>query len=189
VSASTETPSPLPLLAPEPEPSAPTTPIEKVKAPVTTQSKVYIQFLADQSFMSKYRVAAALLSNRLPRLTFEGVFAALIDDFVHRHDPAERHERREKAAGRAEQTMARPPLPVRMRDAVFARDLGRCTFVGSDGQRCNETIRLEVDHIKPVARGGTNDITNLRLLCAKHNRLQAERILGRQAMDRFRKES
>jgi 5-methylcytosine-specific restriction endonuclease McrA len=58
--------------------------------------------------------------------------------------------------------------------------------VGSDGKRCEETIRLNVDHIKPVARGGSNDITNLRLLCAKHNQLQAEKIFGRRAMSRFR---
>ena len=151
-------------------------------APMKTQPKVYIQFLADQSFMAKYRTAAALLSNRLPRLTFEAVFVALIEDFIGRHAPAERHQRREQAAARG----GRDTIPVRTRDAVFARDHGRCTYVGSDGKRCDETIRLHVDHIKPVARGGTNDISNLRLLCAQHNRLQAERILGRGVMDGFR---
>jgi len=80
----------------------------------------------------------------------------------------------------------RAPIPLPTRDAVFARDHGRCTFVGSDGKRCDTTIRLHVDHIKPVARGGNNDIANLRLLCAWHNRLQAERILGRDTMEGFR---
>jgi 5-methylcytosine-specific restriction endonuclease McrA len=179
--------SPLPLLAPPPREAETNLPsIIKVDAPIPTQSKVYIQFLADQSFMSKYRVAAALLSNRLPRLTFEGVFGALIDDFVQKHGPVERHERREKIAARAQEAIPRTPVPVRTRDAVFSRDHGRCTFVGSDGKRCEETIRLNVDHIKPVARGGSNDITNLRLLCAKHNQLQAEKIFGRRAMSRFR---
>jgi 5-methylcytosine-specific restriction endonuclease McrA len=158
-------------------------------APVTTQAKVYIQFLADQSFMTKYRVAAGLLSNRLARLTFEAVFTALIDDFIRRHEPVQRHERREQAALRARDTGGRPAIPLRTRDAVFARDGGRCTFVGSDGKRCNETIRLHVDHIKPVARGGSNDSSNLRLLCARHNQLQAERLLGREAMKAFRNRS
>lgn len=154
---------------------------------MTVQPRVYIQFLADQSFMVKYRKAAALLSNRLPRLTFEAVFVALIEDFLRRHQPAERHRRRERAAERAQPSVLRAAIPLRTRDAVFARDEGRCTYVGSNGKRCNETIRLHVDHVKPVAHGGSNDISNLRLLCARHNRLQAEKLLGRAVMEGFRK--
>jgi 5-methylcytosine-specific restriction endonuclease McrA len=158
----------------------------KSPVPIKTQAKVYIQFLADQSFMARYRIAAALLSNRLPRLTFEAVFVALIEDFIRRHEPAERHQRREQAAAHGGDAGGRAAIPVRTRDAVFARDRGRCTYVGSDGKRCDETIRLHVDHVKPVARGGTNDISNLRLLCARHNQLMAERILGRGVMDAHR---
>jgi 5-methylcytosine-specific restriction endonuclease McrA len=154
--------------------------------PIKTQPKVYIQFLADHSFMAKYRIAAALLSNRLPRLTFEAVFVALIEDFIRRNAPAERHERREQTAARGHEPGNRAPIPVRTRDAVFARDRNRCTFVGSDGKRCEEILRLHVDHIKPVARGGSNEISNLRLLCARHNQLQAERILGRGVMNSHR---
>ena len=153
---------------------------------IATQPKVYIQFLADQSFMAKYRTATALLSNKLPKLTFEAVFVALIEDFIRRHEPVERHLRRERAATGVHHTAGRTPIPLRTRDAVFARDRGRCTFVGSDGKRCDETIRLHVDHIKPVARGGSDDISNLRLLCARHNQLQAEKILGRNVMNRNR---
>jgi 5-methylcytosine-specific restriction endonuclease McrA len=153
---------------------------------VATQPKVYIQFLADQSFMAKYRSAVVLLSNRLPKLTFEAVFVALIEDFLRRHGPAERHLRREHAAARAHHTADRTPIPLRTRDAVFMRDHGRCTYVGSDGKRCDGTIRLHVDHIKPVARGGTNELSNLRLLCARHNQLQADRILGRNVMNEHR---
>lgn len=155
---------------------------------VATQPKVYIQFLADQSFMAKYRTATALLSNKLPKLTFEAVFVALIEEFIRRHEPAERHLRRERAAGHEPHAADRIPVPLRTRDAIFTRDSGRCTYVGSDGKRCDETIRLHVDHIKPVARGGSNDISNLRLLCARHNQLQAERILGRDVMTGFRKQ-
>lgn len=177
-----------PLLAPRA--TAPDDPvaatIESSPAVVATQPKVYIQFLADQSFMAKYRRATALLSNKLPRLTFEAVFVALIEDFLRRHEPVERHERREQATARGHEPGGRTPIPIRTRDAVFARDRGRCTYVGSDGKRCDETLRLHVDHIKPVARGGSNDASNLRLLCARHNRLQAERILGRTVMNKHR---
>lgn len=65
-----------------------------------------------------------------------------------------------------------------VRDGVFVRDEGRCAFVGTNGKRCASTSALQVDHIKPVARDGTSTPDNLRLLCAYHNRLEAERVMG-----------
>lgn len=35
---------------------------------------------------------------------------------------------------------------------------------------CGETYRLEVDHIKPLSKGGSNDLENLQLLCGHCNR-------------------
>lgn len=69
-------------------------------------------------------------------------------------------------------------IPAVTRDRVFQRDGGRCAFVGSDGRRCSTTRGLQIDHIVPVARGGPGEADNLRLLCARHNRLEAERLLG-----------
>ena len=69
-----------------------------------------------------------------------------------------------------------------LRDRVYARDKGRCTFVGANGKRCNSTWDLEIDHIIPVARGGDDSPDNLRLLCRKHNIQQAEKVYGRKFM-------
>ncbi len=69
-------------------------------------------------------------------------------------------------------------IPAAVRDAVFARDKGRCTYTGPDGKRCGSTHNFQIDHIVPFARGGTASVKNLRLLCGKHNRLSAERVFG-----------
>lgn len=61
---------------------------------------------------------------------------------------------------------------------VYARDGGRCTFVAPDGTRCSERRALQIDHIHPFSLGGSNDESNLRLLCPSHNRLYAERVFG-----------
>jgi hypothetical protein len=37
----------------------------------------------------------------------------------------------------------------------------------------------------PIGRGGTNAVDNLRLLCARHNRLEAERVYGGERLRRF----
>ena len=40
---------------------------------------------------------------------------------------------------------------------------------------CGSTERLEVDHIVPLSRGGTNDAENLRVLCSMcHHRRHAQ---------------
>lgn len=72
-----------------------------------------------------------------------------------------------------------------VRDEVFTRDGGRCTFVGENGKRCNSRWNLEIDHIAPVAKGGNNSPDNLRLLCAKHNKLPAERQFGKDKIEKY----
>ena len=67
-------------------------------------------------------------------------------------------------------------IPAAIRDAVFKRDNGRCTYVGRNGVRCGATIHLQIDHIRPFCQGGKHTIDNLRLLCGKHNRLAARLI-------------
>jgi hypothetical protein len=63
---------------------------------------------------------------------------------------------------------------------IVARDGLRCTFVGSDGQRCGSHKFIQIHHEDPWARGGGETVDNLRILCASHNRLLAERDFGRE---------
>jgi 5-methylcytosine-specific restriction endonuclease McrA len=76
-------------------------------------------------------------------------------------------------------------IPRRVRDQVYARDGGRCAFVSAGGRRCASTWDLQIDHIVPFARGGDSSPSNLRLLCGRHNRLEAERAYGKGHMERY----
>jgi len=150
--------------------------------------------------MKKFERAKALLSNRNGPLSYEAVLEAALDEFLKDHDPEERKRRREErkekvsadrgvsrripSAAPGERTEASRYIPAAVRDAVFARDKGRCTYTGPDGKRCGSTHNLQIDHIVPFACGGTALIHNLRLLCGKHNRLSAERIFGPRAPGR-----
>ncbi len=58
------------------------------------------------------------------------------------------------------------PVPDSLRYRVLRDSGGRCALCGATKK---ETI-LDVDHIKPRSKGGTNDIENLQVLCAKCNR-------------------
>ena len=45
---------------------------------------------------------------------------------------------------------------------VFARDGGKC-------QCCRSTSSLQYDHIKPLSCGGSNEVSNIQLLCQRCN--------------------
>ncbi|MEE9270279.1 MAG: HNH endonuclease signature motif containing protein, partial [Candidatus Krumholzibacteria bacterium] len=92
--------------------------------------------------------------------------------------------KRPKASLHTQQRSRR--IPAAVRDKVFVRDGGRCTYVGTTGTRCGSTHHLHVDHVTPFARGGPSAAGNLRLLCAEHNRLAAEKSFGAEHMKRFR---
>ncbi len=61
-----------------------------------------------------------------------------------------------------EPVQLRYPIPKKVRAAVMERDGNKCVYCGS-------TKNLQIDHVIPVASGGTNDVDNLRVLCKKHN--------------------
>ena len=67
-------------------------------------------------------------------------------------------------------------VTAKVRREVWARDGGRCAFVGNDG-RCDETGFLEFHHLMPFALGGQNTADNLELRCRAHNAHEA-RIAG-----------
>lgn len=53
-------------------------------------------------------------------------------------------------------------IPAMIKKQVYDRDKGRCV-------KCRSTYKLEYDHIKPFAQGGTHTLSNLRLLCFSCN--------------------
>ncbi|HEU4363972.1 MAG TPA: HNH endonuclease, partial [Candidatus Krumholzibacteria bacterium] len=172
---------------------------------VTIQSRRLFKFTATEDFEKKFKKIRSLASHRLsPSPSFEQVFELAMDCFLERHDPSARSERREQQkqkataqspvadAGPREQRPHKDSsshtryVPARVRDQMFLRDRGQCAYVGPSGRRCGSSFVLQIDHIQPVARGGASTPGNLRLLCAYHNRLEAERLMGASAAGRRR---
>ena len=69
-------------------------------------------------------------------------------------------------------------IPSEVRERVFARAAYRCEFVARDGTRRRARAGLHIDHISPFAIFHTNDESQLRALCSRHNRFTAERVYG-----------
>ena len=71
-------------------------------------------------------------------------------------------------------------IPAATRREVFARDGEQCTYVDSEGRRCECRTRIELDHIQPRARGGSDEASNLRARCRSHNLHAAEETFGKE---------
>jgi HNH endonuclease len=57
----------------------------------------------------------------------------------------------------------RRPISPNTRFEVFKRDLYTCRICGRKG------VELVLDHVKPVCRGGTDEMENLQTLCVECN--------------------
>jgi hypothetical protein len=78
-------------------------------------------------------------------------------------------------------------VPAAVKRAVWARDEGRCQWRLDSGGICGSTMCLEIDHIRPLARGGKSTVTNCRLACRFHNQLAARQVYGDDWIDQFTK--
>jgi 5-methylcytosine-specific restriction endonuclease McrA len=169
----------------------------KKTADVTLKQKFKLEFMVDPAFMKKLEKVKSRLSRKYPGgINFEMLFNIIMEEYLERHSPDNKIERRKThesnkqrlkttSQGKQNRINNTRNIPAAIRDKIYKRDGGRCTFVGENGKRCNSTWNLEIDHIVPFARGGNNSPGNLRLLCAKHNFMEAARTYGKDFMGKF----
>jgi HNH endonuclease len=151
--------------------------------PVTAElSRLHVT--VSRRFLAKLEAARAALSHARPGATAEEILEAGLDLVI---------ARKAKRNGLVEKPRKEPPpaksdrVPAHVKRAVWNRDGGRCQWPLDRGGICGSTLRLELDHVVPRARGGPSTVENLRLLCDVHNDLAARRVFGDGWMDRFRR--
>jgi len=146
------------------------------------QKEYRLEFVVNEKTMKKINRAKSLLSTKYPKgINPELLFDELLDNYLEENDPERRTERKSNKPETDNNTRTRH-IPQRVKDEVYRRDGGRCSFRGRDGKRCGSRWNLQYDHIVPYGKGGDNSPENLRLLCAEHNQLMAEREHGTEHM-------
>ncbi len=184
---------PRPQLAPEPVRSHisqhVTNDFEQLDAPRAkpmplSPHRFALQFTIGQAAYDDLLAVQALLGHAVAPGDIAEVFGRAIQ--LLRRDL----ERRRCAATARPRTTAKRPastnprhVPAEVKRAVWRRDGGRCTFVSDKGRRCEARHGLELDHVTPVARGGTATVEGLRLRCRAHNQYAADQVFGRGFMD------
>ncbi|MDZ7859635.1 MAG: hypothetical protein U5O15_03045 [Candidatus Krumholzibacteriota bacterium] len=167
------------------------------------KQKFKVEFMVDPEFLKKLERIRSELSRKYPAgVSFEMLFNIVMDEYLKRRSPEKRIERRKKQKSsqkretktvsgdnkkREQKNRGRRTrnIPAAVRDEVYRRDKGLCSFAGRNGKMCDSTWNLQIDHIFQFARGGDNSPGNLRLLCERHNKLEAERAYGKDFMRKY----
>jgi len=145
-----------------------------------SEGRRVLRMTVGREFVADLESVRAALSHTIPDGNLEKVLHACLRHMLR---DCERRRRgsgksREKSPGSVERATGSRYVPASVRDEVWRRDEGRCTFVGTDGHRCGSTYQLELHHIDPFAKGGPSTAPNLTLACAPHNRFLAEKDYG-----------
>jgi hypothetical protein len=145
ISAPTPPPPALPPAGPNPKTSIPARPAVTPLAP----ERYKIQFTISTQTLERLELAKDMLRHALPGGELEQVFdralVALLDELAKKKFAQTDNPR----PGRAPSPGSRH-IPAAVKRAVWLRDLGRCTFVGSGGRRCESRALLEFHHIAPT---------------------------------------
>jgi hypothetical protein len=135
-------------------------------------------------FLDKLEAARSALSHSLPGATTEAILEAALDLVLARDAKRKGLVAKPRPAGPTPPPGSRH-VPAAVRRAVWERDGGRCQWPLASGGICGSTVRVEIDHVDPLHRGGRSIVENTRLLCRAHNDLAARQHLGHEVMDRF----
>ncbi len=135
-------------------------------------------------FLAKLAAARDALSHSHPGAGTEAVLELALDLLLAAND------KKRGLVKKPRPSPARPSasprhIPAEVKRAVWTRDGGCCRWPLASGGVCGSTTRLELDHVVPLARGGTSTVGNLRVLCEFHNQLAARQVFGEPWMNQF----
>jgi len=166
------------------EPSIPVAPARNDAPPAKlaprAPERFGLQVTIDQTTHDMLRHAQDLLSHQVPN----GDLATVLRHVLEAALP--QLEKRKIGTTRQPRTSSQPRgrhIPMHVRNVVWRRDGGRCTYVAENGHRCESRKFLEFDHETPFARGGPATVTNIRLRCRAHNQYEAQREFGTAFME------
>lgn len=69
--------------------------------------------------------------------------------------------------------LPRKYLSIKIKRELLQTANYQCQFHMPNGERCACTYQLQIDHMIPLAKGGSDHPSNMRILCAAHNRSEA----------------
>ena len=163
--------------------SAPLSPPRPALVSPLGPERYQVQLTASRQLKDKIEQARALLRHQVP----SGDLATILDKALSALIAKVEKERfsvgrKPRSAKLPEGRATSRHVPDAIKRAVYERDKGRCTFVGTNGKRCEQQSFLELDHLDGFARRAEHRVTRLTLRCFWHNQYGADVMYGSEWM-------
>jgi hypothetical protein len=175
--------TPLAVRSQDPSSPVPPAPPAPPRSEPLTSDLRRLHMTVSKQFLDKLETARKGQGHAQPGASAEQVLEAALDLLLAQ-------QARRRGEVKKPQTNSRPSrnpghIPAAVKRAVWARDEGKCPWRLDSGGICGSRMCLEIDHIRPLARGGKSTVANCRLACRFHNQLAARQVYGDDWMDRF----
>ena len=167
-----------------------------------SHSHIEVKFVANHALIEKIERLKGMLAHKSPNVSLGELFETLCDIGLKELGPTKIAASRKRCVKKprrpriAENTSAAPVI-VHHRDLTTGRMKPNASRVstttrrevfdraGNQCENCGSVYALEIDHIRPVSRGGLSTLANLRVLCRSCNQRAAIQNLGFKKMDRY----
>lgn len=155
---------------------------------VIAEEMVEINFVARSQLKDKLHKLKDLLAHRSPHLSTAELIEKLCDlglekwgkgfDFFKSiNEEGKQNQNNNHQSDFDLESAQKQQSWESLKKTIWKRDKGQC-------RNCGSSYALEVDHILPKAKGGTDHINNLRLLCRSCNQRAAIQHFGINKMQR-----
>lgn len=151
-----------------------------------TEELTEIRLTVDNEFMKTLDRLRDLLAKKYPDGSTKDILHHVLKAELNRLEkPITRRKRtlkkraeKVKTSGKLttnnKRKSSRKSIPESVRREVFIKHNFECAFTDkATGHKCSAKRYLEIDHIIPVSKGGTNALANLQLMCSAHNKLKS----------------
>lgn len=138
---------------------------------------VHVSLRIPDGLMKKLDRVKELYSHIAPHGELIQILELMADDVIRKRDPLKRGTRTGATQSFAASEVKIQAVSRTTRTMIFKRDQS-CQHRNPDGSKCGSRFQLEIDHIQPKFAGGTDEPSNLRLLCRTHNRFRYAKGAG-----------